>query len=200
VTRDRQTQHLGEPPDPEDLKRFPSSRLTPAKAIYRLHRRTRRPWYFSSSGAERFDLAEPDGSCYVALDPAVAFIEVFFGFRIIPVEELVDMVVSTMEAPSALRLADCTSPRAVACGVTSELNTTVDDALTQRWAAALRTAGFDGMRYWARHDPGRGPAVALFGPAGQSETHPEAATQPLDPALQADVTRRSGIVFLDTDV
>ncbi len=200
MTRDRQTQHLGEPPDPEDLKRFPSSRLTPAKAIYRLHRRTRRPWYFSSSGAGPFDLAGPDGTCYAAFDPAVAFIEVFYGFRIVPTEELVDMVVSTMEAPSALRLADCTSPRAVAYGVTSELNTTVDYALTQRWAAALREAGFDGVRYWARHDPGRGPAVALFGPAGQSEDHPEAATQPMDSALQADVSRRYGIVFLDTDV
>jgi hypothetical protein len=171
-------------------------------AIYRLHRRTRRPWYFSTSGTGRFDLPEPDGTCYAALDPAVAFVEVFYGFRIVSTEELVDVVVSTMEveAPSALRLADCTNPRAAAYGVTSEINTTVDYALTQRWAAALREAGFDGVRYWARHDPGRGPAVALFGPAGQSEDHPEAATQPVDPALQADVTRRYGIVFLDTDV
>jgi hypothetical protein len=173
--------------------------LTPAKAIYRLHRRTRPPWYFSSSGAGRFGLPGPDGTCYAAFDPAVAFIEVFYGFRIVPTEELVDVVVSRMEAPSAVRLADCTSPRAAAYGVTSELNTTVD-GLTQSWAAALRTAGFDGVRYWARHDPGRGPAVALFGPAGQSEDHPDAATQPVDPALQADVTRRYGIVFLDTDV
>ncbi len=199
MTCDRQSQHLDEPPDAEDLKRFPSSRLTPAKAIYRLHRRTRRPWYFSSSGAGRFDLLEPDGTCYAALDPAVAFIEVFYGFRIVPIEELVDVVVSTMGAPRTMRLADCTSPRAVAYGVTSEVNTTVDYALTQRWAVALRAAGFDGLRYWPRHDPGRRPAVALFGPAGQSEDHPEATTR-LDPALQAGVTRRYGIVFLDTDV
>ncbi len=153
MTSDRQTQHLGEPPDPEDLKRFPSTRVMPAKPIYRLHRATRQPWYFSSSGAGRFDLPEPDGTCYAALDPAVAFIEVFYGFKIVPVEELVDVVVSRMKVPRTMRLADCTSPRAFAHGITSELNTTVDYALTQRWAAALRTAGFGGVRYWARHDP-----------------------------------------------
>jgi hypothetical protein len=51
--------------------------LTPAKVIYRLHRRTRRPWYFSNSGAGRFDLAGPNGTCYAAFVPAVAFIKVF---------------------------------------------------------------------------------------------------------------------------
>ncbi len=200
MSSDRRTQHLGEPPDPEDLKRFPSSGLTPAKPIYRLHRATRQHWYFSTSGTGRFDLPGPEGTCYAALDPAVAFVEVFYGFGIVPVEELVDVVVSTIKVPRTMRLADCTSPRAVAYGLTSEINTTIDYALTQRWAAALRTAGFDGTRYWARHDPGRGPAVALFGPAGQSEDRSEAATQPVDAALQADVTRRYGIIFLDADV
>ncbi|MBS9376279.1 RES domain-containing protein [Rhodococcus sp. B50] len=36
--------------------------------------------------------------------------------------------------------------------MTSELFTTTDYALTQQWALALRDAGFDGIRYWARHD------------------------------------------------
>jgi hypothetical protein len=200
VTRDRQEQHLGEPPQPVDLKRFPSSRLTPAKPIYRLHRQARAPWYFSTSGAGRFDLSGPEGTCYAALDPAVAFIEVFYGFRIVPVEELVDVVVSTTKAPRMMRLADCASPRAAAYGVTSEINTTVDYALTQRWADALREAGFDGVRYWARHDPGRGHALALFGPAGEQDDQPDATSQPVDPTLQAQVTRHYGIVFLDTDV
>lgn len=200
MTRDRQEQHLGEPPDPVELKRFPSSRLVPTKSIYRFHRAARPPWSFSTSGAGRFDLPGPEGTCYAALDPAVAFIEVFYGFSIVPVEELVDVVVSTMRASRALRLADCTSPRAANYGITSEINTIIEYALTQRWAGAFEAAGFEGVRYWARHDPGRGHALALFGPPGEPEDRPVTATQPLDAALQSQVTRRYGIVFLGTDV
>lgn len=200
MSRDRPTQHLGEPPEPHDLKRFPSSRLTPTKPLYRLHRRTRQPWYFSTSGAGRFDLGGPEGTCYAALDSAVAFIEVFYGFRIVPVDELVDMDVSTLTVPAAMRLADCTSPKAVGHLVTGEIATTIDYALTQRWAGAFRAAGFDGIRYWARHDTGRGWAVALFGQAGQRDDWPKPTTAPLDGIVQAEVTRRYGIVFLDIDV
>ena len=200
MSRDRPTQHLGEPPDPHDLKSFPASRLAPAKRLYRLHRSTRRPWYFSTSGAGRFDLREPEGTCYAALDPAVAFIEVFYGLRIIPVGELVDMVVSTLSVPTTMRLADCTNPKAVGHLVTGEIATTSDYALTQRWAGAFRTGGFDGIRYWARHDTGRGRAVALFGPAGQRDNWPVPTAAPLDATVHAEVTRRYGVVFLDTDV
>lgn len=200
MSRDRPTQHLGEPPEPHDLKRFPSSRLTPTKPLYRLHRRTRGPWYFSTSGAGRFDLGGPEGTCYAALDPEVAFIEVFHGFRIVPDDELVDMVVSTLTVPATMRLADCTSPKAVGHLVTGEIATTTDYALTQRWADAFRAAGFDGIRYWARHDTGRGRAVALFGPSGQRDDWPNPSTAPLDATVRADVTRRYGVLFLDTDV
>jgi hypothetical protein len=200
VSRDRRRQHLGGPPEPDDLKRFPTSRLPPTKPLYRLHRRTRRPWYFSTSGAGRFDLRGPEGTCYGALEPAVAFIEVFYGFTIVPVEELVDVVVSTLTVPTKVRLADCTDPKAVGHLVTGEIATTTDYALTQRWAGAFRAAGFDGIRYWARHDTGRGRAVALFGPAGERDDWPEPTTAPLDAAVQTEVTRRYGVIFLDTDV
>ena len=186
MSPNRPAQHLGEPPAPHDLKRFPTSRLAPTKPLYRLHRKARRPWYFSTSGAGRFDLRGPEGTFYGALDPAVAFIEVFYGFRIVPVGELIDMVVSTITMPTTMRLADCTSPKAVGHLVTAEIATTIDYALTQRWAGAFRAANFDGIRYWARHDTSRGRAVALFGPAGQRDDWPAPTTAQLD-AMQAEV-------------
>ncbi|PQP17313.1 hypothetical protein C5613_34670 [Rhodococcus opacus] len=51
-----------------------------------------------------------------------------------------------------LRVADATSNAAIQFGMTSEISTTTDYALTQQWAQALRAAGFDGIRYWARHE------------------------------------------------
>jgi hypothetical protein len=51
--------------------------------------------------------------------------------------------------------------------MTSEISTTTDYALTQQWARALRAAGFDGIRYWARHEMTHVHACfALFAPSG----------------------------------
>lgn len=110
------------------------------------------------------------------------------------------MVVSTLTVPRAMRLADCTSTRAVGHLLTAEIATTTDYDLTQCWARAFRAAGFDGIRYWARHDTGRGRSVALFGPGGQRHDYPPPTASPFDAALRCEVASRYGVVFLDTDV
>lgn len=50
----------------------------------------------------------------------------------------------------------------------------------------------------------RGPVVAQLGRRGGGQRagsgQPEPTTAPLDGIVQAEVTRRYGIVFLDTDV
>lgn len=199
MSGERQAQHLGEPPDAASLRGFPSWRLTTARSLVRLHSARRGPWYFANSGKGRFDLTGPRGTCYAALDAAVAFVEVFYGFRIVPTTELAGLAVSALRAPRLVRLADCTSSMAVGHLVTAEIATTADYRLTQRWAAAFAEAGFGGVRYWARHDTGRGHALALFGPAGAPDGYPEPVTAPLDGHLRAEVTRRYGIVFLDED-
>lgn len=86
--------------------------------------------------------------------------------------------------------------------MTAEIATTERYDLTQRWASAFAAAGFAGVRYWARHDPARGRAVALFGPAGDQTGGypPPVSTQHIDAALRKRITRRSAVVFLGTDV
>ncbi|MGQ0743701.1 MAG: hypothetical protein ACT4OS_05090 [Acidimicrobiales bacterium] len=42
--------------------------------------------------------------------------------------------------------------------------------------------------------------MALFGPAGEAEDQPVAMAQPLEAALLTLVTRRYGVIFVDTDV
>jgi hypothetical protein len=50
-------------------------------------------------------------------------------------------------------------------GLTGEIHSTSDYDLTQGWALAFQEAGYDGIRYKARHDPrGQLVSVALFGP------------------------------------
>jgi hypothetical protein len=173
--------------------------LAPTTGLYRLHRAAHSPWYFADSGEGRFDLRDGQGTCYLALEAVVAFIEVFYGLAIVPSEELLAYAVSTVRVATPVRLADCTSPRAAAFGVTGEIHTSVDYELTRRWAEAWRLADFGGIRYWARHDPGRGRSVAIFGPSG-ARTGDVAHAGPVDRALQVAVTRRYGVTFLSTDL
>jgi hypothetical protein len=80
-----------------------------------------------------------------------------------------------------LQIADVTSNKAIEFGMTSEINTTVDYDLTQRWAEAFRIAGFNGIRYWARHEMSHTHAcLALFANGGD-RTH--SAAQPSDYAV-----------------
>lgn len=65
--------------------------------------------------------------------------------------------------------------------------------MSQRWATAFRLSGFDGVRYFARHDPGqRRIAIALFGEAGGRDW-PVVLTQPISAEVIADAERVFGI-------
>lgn len=52
-----------------------------------------------------------------------------------------------------LRLAYLDHKHAAKMNVNGEIHTTTDYDKTQRWSAALRQAGFDGLRYRCRSDP-----------------------------------------------
>ena len=146
-----------------------------------LHRvfRTERisAWFFASlpAGANpddhgRFDLPFPDGGCYVATSAVAAVLETFQHFEdaLLPDAELRLrsrlMVVAPASSPAAANL---TAARARGAGVTLELISTPDRALTQRWADQLRRAGHRALFHAIRHDPtGRLRAVTLFDKAG----------------------------------
>ncbi|MEU5844384.1 RES family NAD+ phosphorylase [Rhodococcus sp. NPDC047139] len=141
------------PPSPEQLRgRFPETVFLAGATAYRSHAAQRGPWWFSNNGGGRFDLSGPEGTCYTAEAALITLLEAWSGIGVIPRPELAGRDISEVSVRRDLRLADATSNRAIQFGVTSELFTTTDYALTQQWAQALRDAGFDGIRYWARHD------------------------------------------------
>lgn len=160
------------PDPPESLEGFPEAVLGPPVSLLRVHRQ-REPWYFASAGdGGRFDLAAPEGTCYGSDSHLGAFVEHFGPLiapgRAIPLRALRARHLSNLEIDGQLRLADLTARSALGrFGITVELSVTVEYEKTRLWAAAFAAAGFDGIRYTARHDPAAQlRSIALFGKAG----------------------------------
>jgi hypothetical protein len=164
---------LGEPPEAcRDLQGFPRSKLGPETTLYRVARNGRNPWWFNSSGSGRFDLPEPDGTCYLAADPLAAVLEVVGPDRrggLIAAELLAARRLFELRVPDEHSLANLTSRRAARFGMTLEIHSLPSYERTQAWARCLAESGAGGLRYFARHDPAAGRSVALFGPAGERD-------------------------------
>lgn len=102
-------------PPPGDLSSFPSFQLIAARRVYRIFHRDHLPWWFSSDGSGRFDLAIPGGTCYLAEEPLGAFVEVFRDTNIIDEADVTERLLATVVLPDVARpLADCTSSVALA--------------------------------------------------------------------------------------
>lgn len=155
---------LGEPP--ASLVGFPRSPVP--DRLTRVCRRGRGTWWFSNDGSGRFDLAAPEGTCYLATDAYAALREASRGGPVSAVW-VRDRELREVPAPDpAARLAATTRRGAGHFGMTGELATLVPYQLPRRWAVAFRRAGFAGIRHELRHDPRARPSgVSLFGPAGE---------------------------------
>ncbi len=168
MTRQRVT--LGAPPG-DGLAGFPRLHVDAAQPVYRIVRGGRGPWWFSSSGEGRFDLSAPLGTCYLALDPFSALLDVIgpdVCAGLVSTAFFEERRVRELRLPRAHAFADVADRGSVAFGVTGELHTVTPYALPQRWARAFADAGFDGVRYRLRHDPAASPdGLAVFGPAGE---------------------------------
>lgn len=163
----RRSPHLASPPPPEQLTTFPEYFCPAGAEVFRSHRHGYEPRWFSSSGESRFDLAADRGTCYTARSEVIALLETWGGMLIIPDYLVARRDISKLLVTTPVRTADLTSNSAVRFGVTAEIFTTIDYPATQRCAAALHQAGFDGLRYWARHDLSHTAAcLAIFGPVG----------------------------------
>jgi RES domain len=181
------------PSPPASLEGFPSLHLPSAK-LYRIHRAGRSPWWFASDAAGRFDLPADSGrgTCYLAEEPVGCFLEVFRFWTLVPEAELAARRLARLDLPPVL-LADCSSGLCRELGLTAEIHSTPDYARTQAWAAALAAAGFDGIRYLLRHDPGQRLAgIALFGPGGVAE-RPFHPGEPIHFEVIAEAERRFGV-------
>ncbi|MGH9129189.1 MAG: hypothetical protein ACRDY2_09535 [Acidimicrobiales bacterium] len=172
---------LSEPPAPAALFGLAGQALA-GRVLHRVYRDGRRsPWWFASVGdaprtGGRFDLPAPDGSCYLATDPVAAALEALqdYGQGVLPLAELRTRrraaVSAPPGAPRAARMvsARMVSARARGLGVTQALWAGADLALTQRWARALRRAGWLALWTGTQHDPtGRARGVTLFDEAGE---------------------------------
>lgn len=193
------------PATPEALRSFPAFELPAGTALARIHRRDHGPLWFRHDGEGRFDLPPPRGTLYAAAAPLGSYLEVFRHLRLVPREEIDARRLSTLAPHRALRLADCTSRRTRAFGLTGALHTTPAYGETQVWAAAFAVAGLDGIRYLVRHDPAqRLVGYALFGAAGDAPAAggdwEVASTTAIPGSLLREVEDRFGLSALPADV
>jgi hypothetical protein len=181
----------GLPAPPDDLPELPSAKLG-AEPLWRIHAADVAPWFFDAGPDGRFNLAD-SGTCYLSEEPIGAFVEKFGRLLrpggVIP-EPLVDMQRLSRLRPPKANVVDLTNPKVLGlAGLTAEVHTTTDYALTQSWALALRDAGYAGIRYKARHDPrGQLTSIALFGSDKPPRSAAKTTTIPVDLIHEASTT------------
>ena len=130
------------------------------------------PWWFSTRtdnpAPGRFDLEEPDGTCYLAASAVAALVETLAD------PDAETPIRPTIEELQALRVwsGDLEGPPEVADttvlslpGVTEELNSVTPYELPWAWVDEISNSGAEGLVYTARF--GRERALALFGPASR---------------------------------
>ncbi len=150
------------------LKGFPRRTLRGERTIYRIHKSARAPWRFSSAGDGRFDpVGTGTGACYLAEAPLGAWVEVFHKRQLLPEVEIVERSLLAVALKRDLRLADITARRALSFGVTASLGANEHYDESQKFAVQALENGFDGVRYFVRHDPAQKLyGLALFAQAG----------------------------------
>ena len=196
----RSTRAFQAAPDPRTVALLPRGSFQ--GTFYREHQRRRGDdggcWWFSGTPAGeepagRLDLPLPRGTLYLAETERVASRERCGRFLAadapIPVTFVQDRVISTIDG-ALDDVADLTHDGAADVGVTREIGTTDDYALTATWAAAADDAGFTGLRYFPRFTTGTGRAFTVFGDAG---AHPPDGFTITSTTPLAEVLAREGI-------
>lgn len=164
---------LADPPaDAVALDQFPSAR--PGAELHRLSEWPS-AWWFSSvasvddSTGGRFDLSRPSGTCYLAesLDGAIVETVLRTPVKVVVAERLDELFHATVTLRSEAPIADLTAAAATGFGLNAEIHTTLDYHTPRRWAHALWTRRWRGLRYRLRGDAsGRAAGRAVFGSAG----------------------------------
>ncbi|MGK2321149.1 RES family NAD+ phosphorylase [Gordonia rhizosphera] len=157
-------------PDGRDLSGFPITVAGKDTDLYRAHRNGRGAWYFSASGAGRFDLEDPRGTCYLAIDLETAVREALgatlHALGAVDADFAVERSVSRLRLPRDRVLADLCHRRAVDFGVTREIHALTPYMIPRAWAGAL-DAMCDGLRYQSRFSTvPTANALAVFDDAG----------------------------------
>jgi hypothetical protein len=178
------------PAPPEELPELP--RIMLGERLWRIHAATAAPWFFDTGPHGRFNLSDV-GTCYLAEERLGAFVEKFGRLLrpggVIPEPLVGSQRISSLRPPH-IEVVDLTDARVLGlAGLTAEIHSTTDYSLTQRWALALRDAGYRGVRYRARHDPrGELTSIALFGSSRPPRSAARTTPIPLDLIHQAAET------------
>lgn len=171
---------LPEPPDDYGVlaERFPAlpKEQLPAD-LYRVHQVVHEPEWFGTSGGCRWDppsdVAELFGTCYTGTDPLTAFIEAVAELPLLAQSVIDKRAMARLHVPQGQQIADMTNPRIIGdWGLDRRISTGDAYDVCQRWAHALRLAGFTGVFYEPRYDP-RGhcqQSIAFFGDPGYQPT------------------------------
>lgn len=201
MSRNRQTSTLRRPPDePSALKDFPTESLRSDRPLYRVVKQGNGPWWFGSSLEGRFDLPEPDGTCYLAADELAALLELIAPDReggAVSSEFLKIRLIRELRVPRTFFLSDFTARRASGFGITAEIGTSTPYDLPQSWAARLHQAGSNGVVYWLRHDPSRTEGFALFDLHGERAEWDGGRERHISAELIERLTEECGIEVLD---
>ena len=146
------------------------------RPLYRVHRVGNEPEWFGTSRTMRFDPPAAArglfGTCYLAADPVTALMEVVGDLPFVTQGMVDARAMFQGQIPNTQKLADMTSPLIVGQWKLDRRISMGDDyGVCQRWAHALRLAGFSGIYYEPRHDPRdrryvRPASVALFADPG----------------------------------
>lgn len=171
--------------------------------MYRVGRKGRDPWWFTNTGAGRFDLQAPQGTCYSATTPETALaesVEGAGGDRVFAVSTafVAARRLHHLPLPRRFRLASATSGRALGFGVTRAIATVVPYEVPQAWARAWHHHGLDGVWYWPSRDVRAQPrSIGLFGVAGAGPSRwGRGHAEPIGPDLQGDLARLFGITVV----
>jgi hypothetical protein len=165
--------------------RFPRRTLRADRPIHRIHRAARNPWWFSADGQGRFDpVGTGMGAAYFAERPLGAWVEVFRKQMLLAEAEITERALFTVALGRDAHLADLTSRRALAFGVTASLGADQDYGASHAFAAGALAAGFDGVRYLVRHDPAQKLyGIALFGEPEAAGERPGGTDDPIPNTL-----------------
>jgi len=148
----------------------------------------------------RFDLPEPEGTCYLATDEISALLEALgpdLESGAVSSTFLKGRHLRKVRLAGGMVLSDLTAREAVRFGITAEIGTIVPYQYPQAWAARLRAAGSPGLVSWARYDPSRRETVALFGPHGERKSWRKGREQSISTRLIERLCKECGIEVID---
>lgn len=137
----------------------------------------RGPFHFGSAAPDarddegsRYDLPAPDGTCYLALSPIGAWLEVFRTVGRVATDDVRRRRILETRPPRRIRAANLLAREAGKHGLTGEIHTTRRYSLTRAWAIRLHQAGFRALLGKVRHDPSlRERSLTLLDDAGEHE-------------------------------